>query len=48
VRTVAAGTQQAAGVHELSLLVQTLADGIYFVRLTTGRLTQTTRLVVQH
>ena len=31
-----------------ALPVQDLANGIYVVRLSTGQLTQTTRLVVQH
>ena len=47
VRTVTVGAQ-AAGNHEVSLPVQGLAEGVYFVRLSTGQLTQTTRLVVQH
>jgi 1,4-alpha-glucan branching enzyme len=47
-RTIKVGTRQATGPHELSLPVQTLANGVYIVRLSTGQLTQTTRLVVQH
>jgi hypothetical protein len=38
----------AAGGHEALLPVDHLADGVYLVRVTTGQLTQTTRLVVQH
>ena len=48
VRTIAGSTPQAAGAHEVSLPVQDLANGIYVVRLSTGQLVQTTRLVVQH
>ncbi|HEX8505533.1 MAG TPA: alpha-amylase family glycosyl hydrolase [Hymenobacter sp.] len=40
--------RQAAGGHEALLPVDHLADGVYLVRVTTGQLTQTTRLVVQH
>ena len=40
--------RQSAGVHGLELPVQNLADGIYLVRIITGQLTQTARLVVQH
>ncbi|MGY3090258.1 1,4-alpha-glucan branching enzyme [Hymenobacter sp. UYAg731] len=48
VRTISSRATQAAGAHELTLPVQDLANGIYVVRLSTGQLTQTTRLVVQH
>ncbi|WP_210519318.1 DUF4961 domain-containing protein [Hymenobacter terricola] len=48
VRTVSSSAVQAAGAHDVTLPVQDLADGIYLVRLSTGQLTQTTRLVVQH
>lgn len=48
VRTISGGPVQAAGAHELVLPVQQLAAGVYFVRLTTGPLIQTSRLVVQH
>ena len=48
VRTISTRATQAAGAHELTLPVQDLANGIYVVRLSTGQLTQTTRLVVQH
>lgn len=48
VRTIAGSTLQAAGAHEVSLPVQDLANGLYVVRLSTGQLIQTTRLVVQH
>jgi hypothetical protein len=48
VRTIKTDTRQAAGLHELNLPVQDLANGLYLVRLSTGQLTQTTRLVVQH
>ncbi|OGX88607.1 1,4-alpha-glucan-branching protein [Hymenobacter glacialis] len=40
--------RQSAGVHAQELPVQTLANGIYLVRIVTGQLTQTARLVVQH
>ncbi|HEX8326012.1 MAG TPA: alpha-amylase family glycosyl hydrolase [Hymenobacter sp.] len=40
--------RQAAGGHEALLPVDNLADGVYLVRVTTGQLTQTVRLVVQH
>ncbi|MDB5269740.1 MAG: 1,4-alpha-glucan-branching protein [Hymenobacter sp.] len=48
VRTISSRATQAAGAHELTLPVQDLANGIYVVRLSTGQLMQTTRLVVQH
>ncbi|UOQ70288.1 DUF4961 domain-containing protein [Hymenobacter cellulosilyticus] len=47
-RTVSSGAKQSAGAYQLSLPVQDLANGIYLIRLNTGALTQTTRLVVQH
>ena len=48
VRTISSRATQPAGAHELTLPVQDLTDGIYVVRLSTGLLMQTTRLVVQH
>ncbi|MBU6122133.1 DUF4961 domain-containing protein [Hymenobacter siberiensis] len=48
VRTISSRATQAAGAHELALPVQDLANGIYVVRLSTGQLMQTTRIVVQH
>ncbi|PJJ59649.1 DUF4961 domain-containing protein [Hymenobacter chitinivorans] len=48
VRTVSSGSKQPTGAYQLSLPVQDLANGIYLIRLSTGQLTQTTRLVVQH
>ncbi|MBC8081838.1 MAG: T9SS type A sorting domain-containing protein [Hymenobacter sp.] len=47
-RTMQVDSRQAIGAHELNLPVRDLANGVYLVRLTTGPLTQTTRLVVQH
>ncbi|WP_033370026.1 alpha-amylase family glycosyl hydrolase [Hymenobacter norwichensis] len=47
-RTIQVGTRQVSGQHELNLPVRDLANGVYLVRLSTGQLTQTTRLVVQH
>ncbi|MBF9237957.1 T9SS type A sorting domain-containing protein [Hymenobacter sp. BT683] len=41
-------SRQSAGTHDLTLPVQNLANGIYLVRVSTGQLTQTTRLVVSH
>ncbi|WP_375433616.1 alpha-amylase family glycosyl hydrolase [uncultured Hymenobacter sp.] len=46
--TIELDARQASGPHELSLPVRDLANGVYLVRLSTGQLTQTTRLVVQH
>ncbi|TGE18290.1 DUF4961 domain-containing protein [Hymenobacter elongatus] len=48
VRTVKSGTKQPAGSYQVQLPVQDLANGVYLIRLSTGALTQTTRLVVQH
>ncbi|QNH60905.1 alpha-amylase family glycosyl hydrolase [Hymenobacter sediminicola] len=48
VRTINVSAKQAAGAHQLQLPVQDLANGIYIVRVSTGQLMQTTRLVVQH
>ncbi|UOQ50988.1 DUF4961 domain-containing protein [Hymenobacter cellulosivorans] len=48
VRTVSSGVKQPTGTYQLSLPVQDLANGVYLIRLNTGALTQTTRLVVQH
>ncbi|MBD2715099.1 T9SS type A sorting domain-containing protein [Microvirga sp. STR05] len=48
VRTITVSAKQAAGAHQLQLPVQDLANGIYIVRVSTGQLMQTTRLVVQH
>ncbi|UOG76654.1 alpha-amylase family glycosyl hydrolase [Hymenobacter tibetensis] len=47
-RTIQIKARQVSGQHELNLPVQDLANGVYLVRLSTGQLTQTTRLVVQH
>ncbi|MCB2407812.1 alpha-amylase family glycosyl hydrolase [Hymenobacter lucidus] len=48
VRTVKAGAKQPVGSYQLTLPVQDLANGVYLIRLSTGELHQTTRLVVQH
>lgn len=47
-RTIRVDARQATGRHELNLPVQDLANGVYLIRLSTGQLTQTTRLIVQH
>ena len=48
VRTVSSSGRQGAGVHELTLPVAELANGVYLVRLLADGQQQTTRLVVQH